>query len=158
MPTLPSPIESKAFAMQAMMVSGLRMSSADRQSFHRLESQTQRKRSVQPRRSLWPRRNVVGPEADGGMQESQLAERTDVGNNLGGRKIESASVRKDYVLFLRKCNYFNTHGVFGRTPTTFPISMRRARTKKSSNPGNRAFADRENPKRARQPRRWDCGG
>ena len=61
-----------------------------------------------------PRRDVVGPEADGGEQESQLAERSDVGNNLGGRKTESASVRKDYVLFLSRCNDFNTHGVFGK--------------------------------------------
>jgi hypothetical protein len=34
--------------------------------------------------------NAVGPEADGGEQESQHAERSDVGNNLEGRKTEPA--------------------------------------------------------------------
>src|SRR5437879_13430709 len=50
------PLQSsrKPLQCQAMTVSGLRMSSADRQSFHRRESQTQRTRSVQARRGLWP--------------------------------------------------------------------------------------------------------
>src|SRR5438034_11054836 len=50
------PLQSsrKPLQCQAMTVSGLRMSSADRQSFHRRESQTQRTRSVQARRGVWP--------------------------------------------------------------------------------------------------------
>ena len=38
--------------------------------------------------------NAAGPEADGGEQGSQLAERGEVGNNLGDRKVESALVRE----------------------------------------------------------------
>ncbi len=34
--------------------------------------------------------NVAGPRADGGEQESLLAERRELGNNLGERKVESA--------------------------------------------------------------------
>ena len=34
--------------------------------------------------------NVAGPRADGGEQESLLAERRKLGNNLGERKVESA--------------------------------------------------------------------
>jgi len=51
-PTLPCPIEAKTLRCQATTVSGLRMSGADRQSFHKRESQTHRTRSAQPRRSL----------------------------------------------------------------------------------------------------------
>jgi len=36
--------------------------------------------------------NAAGPEADGGGQGSQLAERGEVGNNLGDRKVESPLV------------------------------------------------------------------
>ena len=36
--------------------------------------------------------NAAGPEADGGGQESQLAERGEVGNNLGDRNVESPLV------------------------------------------------------------------
>src|SRR4030088_736682 len=34
--------------------------------------------------------NVAGPRADGGEQESLLAEQRELGNNLGERKVESA--------------------------------------------------------------------
>ena|SRR5438552_671533 len=34
--------------------------------------------------------NVAGPRADGGEQQSLLAERRELGNNLGERKVESA--------------------------------------------------------------------
>ena len=50
--TLPIPIQSEA---QAMTVSGLTRSNAERQSFHNRESQTHRMRSPQRRRSLCPR-------------------------------------------------------------------------------------------------------
>src|SRR6266480_2701797 len=73
-----------------MTVSGLTRSNADRQPFHERESQTHRtgQRSgdgVYDRGS-----NVAGPRADGGEQESLLAERRELGNNLGERKVESA--------------------------------------------------------------------
>ncbi len=38
--------------------------------------------------------NAAGPRADAGEQESLLAERRGLGNNLGERKVESAWPRK----------------------------------------------------------------
>ena len=99
---------------QAMTVSGLRMSSADRQSFHGWESQIQRTRSAQAGEACGHAANAAGPEADGAEQESLLAERSEAGSSLTDNKVESALVWKGYTPLLCKCNDFNAYGVFGR--------------------------------------------
>src|SRR5260370_30229497 len=79
----------KPLRCQAMTVSGLTRSSAERQSFHNRESQTHRTRSAQWRR-IAHGSNVARPETDAGVQESLLAEQRELGNNLAERRVRSA--------------------------------------------------------------------
>src|SRR5216683_5783419 len=83
----------KPLRCQAMTVSGLTRSSAERQSFHNRENQTHRTRSAQ-RRRIAHGSNVARPEADAGVQESLLAEQRELGNNLAERRVRSAWSRK----------------------------------------------------------------
>lgn len=65
--------------------------------------------------------NVPGVEADGGEQESLLAERSEVGNNLGDKKWSQHLGGKGYTSLLCKYNDFNTYGFFGTDDATLPI-------------------------------------
>src|SRR5882762_9309956 len=58
---------------QAMTVSGLTMSNADRQPLQNRASHAHRNRSVRLKRSRWPRQDAGVPRADVGGQESRLA-------------------------------------------------------------------------------------
>src|SRR5713226_8944236 len=56
--------------------------------------------------------NAARPRADVGEQESLLAERRGLGNNLAERRVDMAW--KGYRSRLCKCNDFNVYGLFGR--------------------------------------------
>jgi hypothetical protein len=99
---------------QAMTVSGLTRSSAERQSFHNRESQTHGTRSAQRRRSLAHGSNVARPEADAGVQESLLAEQRELGNNLAEKRVRSAWSGKATGRDSVNANNFNENGLFGR--------------------------------------------
>ena len=86
--TLPIPIQSEA---QAMTVSGLTRSNAERQSFHNRESQTHRKCGRPSGDGACAHGSIAArPRADGGEQESLFAEQRGLGNNLAERKGGSA--------------------------------------------------------------------
>jgi|SRR5215472_18162708 len=102
---------------QAMTVSGLRMSSADRQSFSRSTAGRAKSTGRDPSKlgdACGHAANAAGSEADGAEQESLLAERSEAGSSLADNKVESALVWKGYTPLLCKCNDFNAYGVFDR--------------------------------------------
>ncbi len=98
---------------QAITVSGLTRSSAERQSLHKRESKTHRLGQKGGDGAYDHGSNAAGPRADDGVQESLLAERRELGNNLAERKVESAWPGEGYRLWFCKCNDFNVLGVFG---------------------------------------------
>jgi len=75
---------------QAMTVSGLTRSSAERQSFPNRESPTHRTRSANGDAAYAYGSHAARPAADAGEQESLLAEQRELGNDLAERRVRSA--------------------------------------------------------------------
>src|SRR5882724_8248337 len=99
---------------QAMTVSGLTRSSAERQSFHNRESQTHKTWSAQRRRSLRPR--LERCKTRSWCRSARISAcRTARARKQSRREKSMVSmVWEGYRSRLCKCNNFNENGLFGR--------------------------------------------